>query len=178
MIVMPPTLATPRLDMRAPTLADVPAIFAYAGDAQATRFMEWPTHVDHADTEEFVEAVAEGWNDGDDYCYVLTRRDSDELIGAASVQFDEHGASLGYIVAAAHWGQGLASEAAAGLRDAVWQMDDIRRFWATVDADNIASVRVLEKIGMHHEARLARWSSRPNLGSAVPRDVEVYALVR
>ncbi|MDA3921083.1 MAG: GNAT family N-acetyltransferase [Salinisphaera sp.] len=175
---MPDTLVTARLHMRAPNPADVLAIFAYAGDPDVTRFMEWPTHVDQADTEEFVEAVAEGWDDGDDYCYVLARRDTEELVGAASVQFDEHGASLGYIVAAAHWGQGLATEAAQALRDEAWQIDDLYRFWATVDVDNLASVRVLEKIGMCREARLARWSPRPNLGGGVPRDVEVYALTR
>lgn len=178
MIVMPTTLATQRLLLRAPVAADAPAIQAYASDPRATRLMEWPTHVDEADTLTFIEAMQDGWEDGDDYCYLLTLAD-DVVIGAASVQFDEHGAALGYIVAPGYWEQGLATEAAGALLDAAWQNDHIYRVWATVDIDNAASARVLEKIGLCYEARLARWSNRPNLADPhIPRDVHVYALTR
>lgn len=179
MIVMPTTLATQRLRLRAPLATDAPAVLAYASDPEATRFMEWRTHVDEVDTLDFIEAVQEGWEDGDDYCYLLTLAASDEIVGAASVQFDEHGAALGYIVAPEYWRQGLASEAAKALLDAAWQTEDVYRVWATVDIDNTASARVLEKIGMQREARLARWSSRPNLPDQhIPRDVYVYAVIR
>lgn len=179
MIVMPTTLATRRLLLRAPVATDAPAILAYASAPEATRFMEWPTHVDEDDTLDFIEAVQEGWEDGDDYCYLLTLAATDEVVGAASLQFDEHGASLGYIVAPDHWRQGLATEAAKALLDAAWQTEDVYRVWATVDIDNAASARVLEKIGMQWEARLARWSSRPNLSDKhIPRDVHVYAVIR
>ena len=179
MITMPLTLDSARLHMRAPEMVDAAAVLAYAGDAAVTRFMEWPTHVDIDDTEDFIDAVQGGWDDGDDYCYLLTLADSGHIVGAASLQFDAHGASLGYIVAAEHWGQGIASEAAAALVDAAWQTDDLYRVWATVDIDNAASARVLVKIGLTYEARLARWSLRPNRESPeVPRDVHVYAVTR
>lgn len=177
---MPSTLATQRLTLRAPVAADAPAIFAYASRAQTTYFMEWPTHTDEEATLDFIEAVQEGWEDGDDYCYVLSLTGTDQIVGAGSVQFDEHGASIGYIMAPEYWGRGLATEAARALIAAAWQGDDqLYRVWATVDIDNTASIRVLEKAGLTREARLARWSVRPNMADAhIPRDVYVYAVTR
>ena len=49
------------------------------------------------------------------------------------------------------WGQGLATEAATGCRDLAFTRFDIRRLVATIDADNAASLRVAEKIGMKFE---------------------------
>jgi RimJ/RimL family protein N-acetyltransferase len=37
------------------------------------------------------------------------------------------------------------------------------------DVDNVASARVLQKIGMQREGRLARWAVMPNAGG-VARD--------
>lgn len=53
-----------------------------------------------------------------------------------------------YSIAPPYWGDGLATEAARGVlrhafEDLAWQ-----RVLATVDAPNLASIRVLEKLGM------------------------------
>jgi [ribosomal protein S5]-alanine N-acetyltransferase len=49
--------------------------------------------------------------------------------------------------------------------------------WATCDSDNLASARVLEKIGLMREGVLRRHTIRPNI-SPIPRDVFIYAKVR
>lgn len=60
------------------------------------------------------------------------------------------GAELGYRLARAAWGQGLATEGAAAL--AAWglSMAGYDRITATTMAVNLASRRVMEKIGMVH----------------------------
>jgi RimJ/RimL family protein N-acetyltransferase len=50
----------------------------------------------------------------------------------------------------------------------------IYRVWATCDVDNLASARLLEKIGMQREGLLRRWIIPPNI-SEVPRDCWCYA---
>jgi RimJ/RimL family protein N-acetyltransferase len=45
------------------------------------------------------------------------------------------------------------------------------------DADNVASARLLESIGMQFEGRLRRWLMHPNV-SAAPRDCLCYAIVK
>lgn len=179
MTVMPRTIDTTRLHLRSPEPTDAAAIFAYAGDPRATRYMIWPTAVDIDDTHDFLDDVAAGWAAGDDFCYVVTDAGTGALYGAASCQFDAHGAAIGYIVAPAFWGRGLATESAGAIVDAAWRNDDLYRVWATCDVDNRASARVLEKLGFRLEGRLARWAPRPNLDDGpVPGDALCYALTR
>lgn len=179
MIVMPRTLDSRRLHLRPPEPTDAAAIFAYASEPAATRYMIWPTATDIDDTHDFLDDVAAGWAEGDDFCYAVTDRDSGRLYGAASCQFDSHGAEIGYILAPAVWGQGMATEAAATIVEAAWDNDDLYRIWATCDVDNPASARVLEKLGFALEGRLARWAPCPNLdGDPTPRDAWCYALTR
>ncbi|MCI0650822.1 MAG: GNAT family N-acetyltransferase [Planctomycetes bacterium] len=53
----------------------------------------------------------------------------------------------------------------------------IHRVWAFCDVDNLASARVLEKLGMEREGILRRWFVHPNV-SAFPRDCYSYSLVK
>lgn len=179
MIVMPRTLSTARLWLRPPVTTDAPAIFSFASDPEVTRYMDWPTHEDLDDSRAFLEDVAWGWESGDDYCWAIERADTADVVGTVACQFDEHGANFGYVLARAHWGGGLATEAAAAVFDAALAIDDVYRFWATCDIDNAASARVLTKLGLTWEGRLRSWSPRPNHARGErPRDVDVYAWVR
>ncbi|MFC3106241.1 GNAT family N-acetyltransferase [Salinisphaera aquimarina] len=176
---MPTTCRTERLTLRPLVAADAPAVFAFAGDREVTRLMDWEMHVDLADSEAFIEDVTAGWDDGDDYCWGIELYDEARIIGTIACQFDEHGMQMGYVVAKDHWRRGFATEAARAVLDAARDIDDVYRFSATCDVENTASVRVLEKIGMRCEGVLARWSERPNIDdSRIPRDVYMYAWTR
>lgn len=54
---------------------------------------------------------------------------------------------------------------------------DVHRVWATCDADNAASARVLEKLGFGFEGTLRRWAVHPNV-SSIPRDSYCYSRVK
>jgi len=178
-IVMPRTLRSARLALRPPVAADAPALFAFAGDPAVTRFLDWATHEDLDDTHALLADIDEGWDAGDDYCWVIEHLADARVIGTVGCQFDAHGAQIGYVLARDYWGLGLATEAAGTVFDTAREIEDVHRFWATCDIDNYASIRVLEHIGMHREGILQRWSERPNLDSSgVPRDVVAYAWVR
>jgi len=76
------------------------------------------------------------------------------VIGALCLYLDEpaeggkRGAELGFVLHPAFWGKGFATEAAKVL--VTYGMSDLKltHIWATCDARNLASVGVLEKIGM------------------------------
>lgn len=59
---------------------------------------------------------------------------------------------IGYRLARSHWGYGYATEAASAIRDFAFGSLGIERLIALIDPANTASVRVAEKLGMHHEA--------------------------
>ena len=52
----------------------------------------------------------------------------------------------------------------------IWRIGDV------VDAENLASARVMEKAGLEREGLLRRWGMHPNMGDA-PRDCFSYAKV-
>ena len=59
-----------------------------------------------------------------------------------------------------HWGLGLATEAAlASVRFGFADLD-LKRIIGLVMPDNIASVRVLEKTGLHYSEEVTFWENR------------------
>ncbi len=84
---------------------------------------------------------------------------------------------LGYVIAREYWRRGIATEASRAVTDWALEQASLWRVWAFVDVDNVASARVLEKIGMTREGILHKWVVHPALGSE-PRDCFVYAVWR
>ena len=57
---------------------------------------------------------------------------------------------IGYILRSKEWGKGYATEIARKLVEFGFDELGLNAVYATVDTDNYASIRVLEKIGMKH----------------------------
>ena len=83
--------------------------------------------------------------------------------------------TLGYVLARRLWGQGIMSEAAAVVVDAMFECDDVHRVWAYCALSNPGSARVMQKAGMRYEGVLRSYA-RLSTGDVV--DVEAYARVR
>ena len=58
---------------------------------------------------------------------------------------------VGYRLARAHWGRGLATEAARAARDYAFQALRLPRLVALIDPCNVRSIRVAQKIGLRYE---------------------------
>ena len=80
------------------------------------------------------------------------------FVGRAGVSVDpELGEpELGYSFARAAWGQGLASEAAFGIGEFMFAHTDVPELAAFAVSGNLASRRVLEKVGMTFEGERER----------------------
>ena len=63
-------------------------------------------------------------------------------------------AEIGYWLGEAHWGKGVMTEALIAVTADVFQRFDVLRIFAMPFADNIGSIRVLEKAGYVLEGRL------------------------
>ena len=83
-------------------------------------------------------------------------------------------AEVGYWLAEAHWGRGIATEALRAVTAAALAEPDLWRLDATVFAWNTASMRVLEKCGYRREGLLVRGAIKD--GVAV--DQILYAITR
>ena len=58
---------------------------------------------------------------------------------------------IGYRLSRDSWGRGLATEAARAVKDYAFEVLVLDRLVAILYPQNAASIRVAEKIGMHHE---------------------------
>jgi RimJ/RimL family protein N-acetyltransferase len=174
----PETITTARLVLRRPKLSDASAIHAYGRDPEVARLMDWRAHTSLDDAVAHVADAARQWDSGLEYSWVLTVKPEDRAIGSVGCRVRGHAVDLGYVLARDQWGRGYATEAARAVFEWARRLDGIHRVWATCDVDNLASARVLEKLGMSREGRLRRATIRPNLPSRVPRDTLVYAWIR
>ena len=175
----PATFETSRLRLRPPVVADAAAIFdAYTQDAQVARYTSWSPHRSLDETRKFLEEYCEaGWKAGAVFSWLITTSGGGYAAGMIDFRLSACRAEVGYVLAQRYWGDGLMTEAARAVVDWVIAQPEIHRVWATVDLENVASQRVLEKVGMVKEGVLRRWMVFPNLGP-VPRDVWSLARVK
>ena len=176
MFTAPETIATGRLILRRPKMSDANAVYEFGRDPEVTRFMDWPTHTSVQDAKGYLQDCAARWN-SNEYDWLITLIGNDEAIGGVSTRLRRHSADFGYVLNRKYWGQGFASESAKVVVDWLLTLDFIYRVWATCDTENLASVRVLERLGLEREGILRSYAVRPNI-CMTPRDAFVYSKVR
>ena len=151
-------LVTSRLLLREFAGSDRAAVHGYAGDPAVTRFMDWGPN----SREDTVAVLAEVPGEANavprsNYTLAVVVRTDDELVGAVHIgetSREHRRGEMGYVLAQAHWGRGYATEAAAAILRFGFDEVGFHRIAATCDPENIASARVLEKIGMQYEGHL------------------------
>lgn len=173
-----PIFQTDRLILRPPSLDDAEALFhAYGSDPQVTRFLRWKPKANPDEVREFLNRALKNSEQGAEAHWVLETRAPHEPIGMISVRYSEHGAELGLTLARKEWGKGFITEATRAVVEWLLQQPTVFRVWAYCDCDNLASARVLEKLGFEKEGLLRRWTVHPNI-SDEPRDSFMYSKVR
>jgi RimJ/RimL family protein N-acetyltransferase len=91
----------------------------------------------------------------------------------AGVDVERYSAEIGYWIGEAHWGRGIVTEALVLVTAHVFDEANLLRLFALPFADNVRSMRVLEKAGYVREAILR--SSSVKYGQ--PRDQALYARI-
>jgi RimJ/RimL family protein N-acetyltransferase len=178
-VINPPkTLKTERLRLRKAKLVDADAIFReYAQDPEVTKYVSWQAHRSVDETRDYVRTCLLAWDTGRAFHWVIANRSNNQLMGMIIARVTPEKWELGFVLARRCWGQGYMAEALRAIIDWALCQSDIYRVWAVCDVDNLASARVMEKVGMQREGILRRWSLHPNI-SAEPRDSYCYAIVK
>lgn len=154
---MIPELRTERLRLRGFTTADRPAWAAMHADPKVMATLGAP--LDRAAADALLDIVVARW---DEHGYGWWCLDLDgECIGAAGVTtqpwtppFRYQGdrvVDLGWRVAFPHWRRGYATEAAQAVLGYAFETYDWEEIVAFTSEGNVASRRVMEKLGMRHD---------------------------
>lgn len=151
-------LRTERLTIRMMRQPDLGPVHAYRADPTIAHFQDWEMPYTKAAAQRSIDRQAEldGPTDGHWVGLAVELTATGEVVGDVAVELRGGGmfATLGYTFAGAHHGKGYATEAAGAVVDALCAAG-VHRFVATLDPENVPSMRVLEALGFTFES-LAR----------------------
>lgn len=143
-----PTIETERLILRPLSVDDADAVFQWAGDERATRYVSYVRHTDTNVTRSWIESLSDSEND---YTFGFESKESGFLIGCGHIQFkpDKGFWTFGYSIRYDCWNKGYTTEAVKRMIEYVKTEHGARKFRSIHAVDNPASGRVMEKCGLH-----------------------------
>lgn len=173
-----PEIKTERLLLRKMTMDDAKDVFGYASDSEVARYVVWDTHRSIKDSESFLELVVEGYQNGELGSWGIVDKESGRLIGTCGYDgswLPAHArAEIGYAIARDYWGRGLMTEAVEALIRFGFDRMELNRIVARCFAQNTASEKVMQKVGMTYEGTLREHFYL----KGAYQDLKVYSLLK
>lgn len=149
-----PTLQTARLRLRPFRDDDADAIYALQSNPRVLRYWDAPPWNDRARATAFLAACRQMAEEGTGARWAIETVHDDAFVGwCAMFRWNPVHRSLGigYCLDEPAWGRGHATEAVRALLHWAYQTLDLNRVEAELDTRNVASARVLEKLGFQRE---------------------------
>lgn len=132
-------------------------IHSFAGLQEVYRYQAWEANTPEQ-TRQYVAEAAAAYEVPAQTRFFLSATLSDShIVGLAQITVQSSTwrcAEIGYTVHPAHWRRGYGTEIAGLAVDYAFGELGMHRVEATCDPRNVASVRILRKIGMTHEGTL------------------------
>jgi ribosomal-protein-alanine N-acetyltransferase len=145
-------LFSERLELRGYIPEDWKPVHVYGSDADFSKYELWGPNSEE-DTKKFVVDMIKQQAEKDRYKFdfAVCDRATGLLIGGCGIRRESQTSSvanLGWAITPAFQGKGLATEAAARLINFGLSDLGLKVIYATCDTRNVASYRVMEKLGM------------------------------
>jgi RimJ/RimL family protein N-acetyltransferase len=151
-------LETERLLLRRLVLDDLDALFELYRDEEIRRY--FPEGVlDYAQTKEELEWFLNGHPRFPELgLWATVNKETGEFMGRCGLLpwtiEDRQEVEVAYLLGKKFWGQGFASEAALAIVQYAFENLDLSRLICLIDPENLASVKVAERIGMRLEQKV------------------------
>ena len=166
-------IETKRLLLRPLKMSDVEDIFECNSDPEVTKYMSWETHNSIEESKAFLSrTISEG-----SACWGIVHKASNKVVGVCflhSLDLQHRRTEVAFYLSRKYWGQGYATETAREVILFCFKNWELNRIGATCRIENIASARVLEKVGMTFEGILRKYTYFDN-GF---HDLKVYSILR
>ena len=162
----PLPIRTERLLLRPFAVEDAPTFAAYRNDPDVAHLQDWDLPYTEEDARRMIDSMAAlDWPVLGEWFQLAIEQDG-RMIGDVGVHRSVTGlrATLGYTLRADRQGRGLATEAVGAAVDRLFALTQVHRIGATLDPDNAASARLLERLGFRYEGR-AVGAARAERGS-------------
>jgi RimJ/RimL family protein N-acetyltransferase len=152
-------LVTNRLILREFEADDFLSVHAYASEVDNVKYMIWGPNDEKA-TESFINNCIQWQNESPrlKYDFAVTLKSTGQLIGGCGLYLEDDSAqaTLGWILHKSYWKQGYMPEAAKALLSFGFNKLKLHRMFASCNAENYGSYRVMEKCGMRREAHFIK----------------------
>jgi RimJ/RimL family protein N-acetyltransferase len=150
-----PEIETERLILRGITPEDLDEmgrrLFA---DADVIRYMPKRELTPRQRAERAYQVSTQNWSKHGYGCWLITDKLDGQLVGECDYDTEEMSdVELGYALAKAYWGKGIATEAARAAVRFGFEEAKMERIVAVVVPENKGSWRVLEHIGFVYEKK-------------------------
>ena len=138
-------------------LADEEAMYQYHSNPDVVRYIPWFPR-DHEQVRASITKIMKATRleiEGDYLNLAVTLKSTGRLIGQVSIEFTSdvnEGGEVGYVFNPEFGGQGYATEAIATIISHGFDLVGFHRVIARTDPRNIASIKVLERLGFRQEA--------------------------
>jgi ribosomal-protein-alanine N-acetyltransferase len=142
-------------------LTDSNAVFRILADDEVTKYYDDTTFTDVSQATNQIEAWENGFKSRRCIRWGIARKDN-QVIGSCGY-YGFHTwhmrASIGYELARPFWRHGLMTEALKAIINLGFEEMDLNRIDAVVLPENIASLKLLEKLGFENEGFLKEYEN-------------------
>ena len=146
-------IETERLSFRKFVDGDLPLLIEQRSDPEVNRYLGGPDRQNAAALATRMKFYMDCYEKfGFGMCPMIWK-ETGEIIGTAGIQplEDTGEVEVGYSIVRDYWGRGIGTEAARGWMDYGFETAGLDRIVAVANAENTASRRIMEKLGMKYE---------------------------
>jgi len=172
-----PKIETKRLLIRKLEPTDLQDLFECSSDPEISKFTLWDSHKSINDSKDFLTKCIKQYTLGQPPLLGIELKEQNKLIGTigfGSIDFLSKRAEFGYALHVGYWNQNITSEASLAILQFGFRTLELERIFATCFTTNVASYRVMEKVGMTYEGILRSYHSKN--GQRI--DARMYAITR
>lgn len=146
-------IETERLLLRQFTMDDLDDLYFIYSHPDLSKYLsnEQPLRLDQ--TRAAINSITECWRQHNFGVWAVVYKEDRKLIGHCGLKFLENTpeVQIGYLLLKDYWRRGLGTEAAAAVLKYGFEVVKLERIVAIAKPENIASRRVMEKVGMKYE---------------------------
>ncbi|SRR5579883_3295006 len=150
------TIETPRMLLRPPTKGDLDHLAQIYCDPEVMKYRLFSQPASWKQTQEFLESYLVHWEQHGFGRWATICKANQQLIGHCGLEYiaSLNEVEVNYLLSRNYWGQGLATEAAIASLKYGFETLQLQRLVALAKTENSASIRVMEKIGMHYQTNI------------------------
>lgn len=146
-------IETRRLRLRQFKPNDTDELYRIYSNPKLFKYMSNEKPLQWRQTNELISLLIENWEYFGFGVWAVVYKKHQKLIGHCGFKFLENTREiqLGYLLLESYWGVGLGTEAASASLRYAFEVAKLDRIVAIAKPENIASRRVMEKVGMNYE---------------------------